>query len=174
VTSPRPSPTSAIRQLVIADRVRPELFGGYARPTAATSNRMRLVGRRDTPAEIRVRSLLHRLGYRFRIDLPPLPGGRRRADIVFTRQHVAVFLDGCFWHGCPTHFTTPLTNSSWWAAKVASTMRRDKEVDQQLRAAGWRVVRGWEHERVGDVVGRVVAALCGEAPARPDLPRTRR
>jgi DNA mismatch endonuclease (patch repair protein) len=132
-----------------------------ARPTTTPeiSARMSVQARRDTQPELALRRRLHALGYRFRVDWP-LPGmPRRRADIAFTRRQVAIFVDGCFWHGCPDHNTAPATNAAWWANKLAGNVRRDRETDEHLRAAGWTVLRFWEHDAVDDVVRRVVAVL---------------
>lgn len=114
-----------------------------------TSNR-----RRDTGPELAVRTLLHAVGLRYRVDFAPL-GGRRRADIVFTRAKVAVFIDGCFWHGCPLHATYPKRNSEYWLPKLRRNTERDRETDQSLLSAGWTVVRFWEHEDPGDVARQV-------------------
>lgn len=75
-----------------------------------------------------------------------LPGVRRRADVVFTSAKVAVFIDGCFWHRCPIHATNPKANAEFWAEKLTANEARDRDTDQRLVAAGWRVVRVWEHE----------------------------
>jgi DNA mismatch endonuclease (patch repair protein) len=84
---------------------------------------------------------------------------RRRADVAFTRRHVAVFVDGCFWHGCPDHKTAPARNAAWWAQKLAGNVQRDRETDRHLRVAGWTVLRFWEHDVVDDVVAQIVAVL---------------
>jgi DNA mismatch endonuclease (patch repair protein) len=102
--------------------------------------------RRDTPAEVGLRSALHRMGLRFRVDWPPLEGSRRRADVVFTRARVAVFVDGCFWHDCPDHGTRPKENADWWAAKLEQNRLRDADTTRALTEAGWVVLRFWEHE----------------------------
>ncbi len=107
---------------------------------------MARTGQRDTAAELRLRAELHRRGLRYRVDVAPIMGLRRRADVVFTRQRLAVFVDGCFWHGCPEHATWPKHNAAWWREKLERNRQRDRETDRQLRAAGWRVVRVWEHE----------------------------
>jgi DNA mismatch endonuclease, patch repair protein len=120
-----------------------------------TRVRMQAVRRRDTPAELAVRSLLHRRGLRFRVDSAPVPGLRRRADIVFASARVAVFIDGCFWHGCPKHATWPKANSEWWRAKISATILRDRDTDQHLEDAGWAVLRAWTHEAAVDVAERV-------------------
>ena len=101
---------------------------------------------RDTKPELEVRRALHRLGLRYRVAIAPEPGLRRRADIVFTRARVAVFIDGCFWHGCPDHKTSPANNAAWWTAKLARNVERDRETDAHLFALGWTVIRVWEHE----------------------------
>lgn len=101
---------------------------------------------RDTSPEIRVRSAVHRLGLRFRVHRRPLPKIRRTADFVLPASRVAVFVDGCFWYGCEQHFVAPRINAAFWKAKIADNLRRDRDADQRLTAAGWRVIRIWEHE----------------------------
>ncbi|UHJ58261.1 very short patch repair endonuclease [Mycolicibacterium fortuitum] len=114
---------------------------------------------RDTEAEWTLRRLLHARGLRYRVDavLPGLP--RRRADILFPRQRVAVFVDGCFWHGCPDHKTFPKTNAAWWAMKLARNVERDRETDAHLADLGWNVIRIWEHEDSELAADRVQAAV---------------
>lgn len=102
--------------------------------------------RRDTSCEIALRSHIHKLGLRYRVDARPLKAWRRRADLVFASAKVAVFVDGCFWHGCPSHGTLPKANSEWWEAKLARNQARDAETNATLAAAGWAVIRVWEHE----------------------------
>lgn len=114
--------------------------------------------RRDTAPELQVRRLLHAAGLRYRVDYAPL-GGRRRADIVFTRRRVAVFIDGCFWHGCPQHATLPKTNSDYWLPKLERNIERDRAIDALLRDAGWTVLRYWEHESPADVAQAVATAI---------------
>jgi DNA mismatch endonuclease (patch repair protein) len=120
---------------------------------------MQSTRRRDTKAELLVRSAVHRRGLRYRIDRSPLPGMRRRADLVFPSSRVAVFVDGCFWHGCPEHGTMPKNNRAWWEEKLAGNQRRDRDTDIRLQEAGWTVVRAWEHEDPEDVAQRVVRAV---------------
>lgn len=110
---------------------------------------------RDTRPEIALRSAIHRLGLRYRVNARPLPGVRRTADLVFTRVRVAVFLDGCFWHGCPIHHTVAVTNARFWADKVAANRDRDRDTDRRLIEAGWAVVRIWEHEDACEAAERV-------------------
>lgn len=114
--------------------------------------------RRDTKPELRIRSALHRSGLRFRVDTAPLRGVRRRADIVLTRVHVAVFIDGCFWHGCHEHFIPPKTNADYWRQKIQRNRDRDKETDRILADAGWTVLRFWEHENPSDAANVIVKA----------------
>ena len=118
--------------------------------------RMQSTKRRDTRAELAVRRELHRRGARYRVELAVLPGLRRRADVVFTRARVAVFIDGCFWHGCPIHATRPKANAGFWADKLAANRARDRDTDQRLTAAGWRVIRVWEHENPADAATRIM------------------
>lgn len=113
----------------------------------------------NTQPELRLRRALHALGLRYRVDLAPLPGLRRRGDIVFTRRRVAVMVDGCFWHRCPAHGSQPKANSSWWSEKLDRNVERDRETDRLLRDAGWTVVRIWEHEPLNSAVAAVLAAL---------------
>ena len=132
----------------------------------AVSERMARTRGRDTAPELTLRSLLHRKGLRFRVDYAVTPGDRRRADIVFTRARVAVFVDGCFWHGCPEHATWPRTNAAFWREKIETNRRRDAETDARLLAAGWVVVRVWEHEQA-EVAAQTVAALIAERLCSP-------
>lgn len=116
---------------------------------------------RDTRPELALRSAVYRLGLRYRVSVRPIAAVRRTADLCFTRASVAVFLDGCFWHGCPAHHTVAKTNAAYWADKVERTRRRDAETDMMLAAAGWTVVRVWEHEDPG-VAAQRVAAIVGQ------------
>ncbi|GAB3996378.1 very short patch repair endonuclease [Nocardioides marmoraquaticus] len=130
--------------------------------------------RRDTRPEMRVRRALHARGLRYRVDIAPLAGLRRRADVVFRGPRVAVFIDGCFWHGCPEHGMTPRTNTEFWRAKLDRNRERDVETTLVLAAAGWVVLRFWEHETAGDdamsdVVRRVEAAVRGRAPGAGEV-----
>lgn len=107
---------------------------------------MQLQASRDTGPERELRSALHRTGLRFRVHVRPLAGVRREADIVFPKARVAVFVDGCFWHGCPEHASWPKANAHWWREKIEANRRRDADTDERLRAAGWMVIRMWTHE----------------------------
>jgi len=110
---------------------------------------------RDTPAELALRRILHARGFRYRVDRQVLKGRRRRADIVFPTERVAVFVDGCFWHGCPEHGTLPKANRDWWTEKLRANRARDRDTNEELEAAGWAVVRAWEHEEAASVADRV-------------------
>jgi len=102
--------------------------------------------KRDTKPELAVRKAIHRLGLRYRVARRPLPAARFTADLVFPSVRVAVFIDGCFWHGCPEHFSSPRTNASYWGPKIARNQARDAAAMTALRAAGWVGLRIWEHE----------------------------
>jgi DNA mismatch endonuclease, patch repair protein len=107
---------------------------------------MKRVRLRDTGPELALRRELHRLGLRYRLHQAVVPGVRRRPDIVFGPKRVAVFIDGCFWHGCPQHATVAKANRAFWNAKIRSNQLRDSDTNLRLEEAGWRVVRIWEHE----------------------------
>ena len=113
---------------------------------------------KDTAAEQALRSLLHRRGFRYRVDYP-LPGLRRRADIAFPSKRVAVMVDGCFWHGCPEHGTWPKENAGWWREKIERNRARDRDTDAKLAEAGWVSVRVWEHEDPAGAAARIAAVL---------------
>lgn len=114
---------------------------------------------RDTKPELALRRAVHSLGLRYRVAFRPIKSVRRTADLVFTRAKVAVFMDGCFWHGCPTHHTVAVTNAGFWAEKVRRTRERDLETDRLLAEAGWRVLRVWEHEDPVEAAERVAALV---------------
>ena len=119
---------------------------------------------RDTQPELLVRRALHARGLRFRVDLRPEPTLRTRADIVFTRRRIAVYIDGCFWHGCPLHGTSPKANADYWTPKLARNVERDREATVALEALGWIVLRFWSHEPVDEVVARIAARVTATAP----------
>ncbi|MET7753962.1 very short patch repair endonuclease [Streptomyces sp. NPDC005389] len=101
---------------------------------------------RDTKPEQALRKAAHALGLRYHVSERPIPAIRRTADLVFTRARIAVFLDGCFWHVCPEHFTVSRTNPEYWAEKAEKNRARDRQTDRLLQEAGWAVLRVWEHE----------------------------
>jgi len=114
---------------------------------------------RDTDAEIALRRILHARGLRYRVN-HPLPGlPRRRADLTFPTQRVVVFVDGCFWHGCPQHRTWPKRNEQWWAAKLRGNVERDRETDEHMASLGWQVLRIWEHVAPEVAADMVIATL---------------
>lgn len=128
--------------------------------TSGRSRNMQGIRRADTKPELRLRSALHRAGYRFRKDFRlDVAGVRVRPDIVFTRRRVAVFVDGCFWHVCPQHGREPTHNEWYWTPKLRRNVERDRAADAALEAAGWRVVRLWEHEPPELAAAAVVRAL---------------
>lgn len=111
----------------------------------------------NSAPELRLRSALHRAGARFRRDLPlDLASVRVRPDVVFTRRRIAVFVDGCFWHGCPEHGASPRANSDYWHAKIARNRERDEHADAALVDAGWVVIRVWEHEDSDAAAARIL------------------
>ena len=105
-----------------------------------------------------MRAALRSLGLRYRVDAV-MPGTRRRADVAFARAKVAVFVDGCFWHGCPDHGTWPKANAAWWRAKIQGNQRRDLDTDQRLVLAGWRVLRFWQHQDLAAAARKVAATV---------------
>ncbi len=116
---------------------------------------------RDTKPEVAVRSLLHRQGLRYRVNHRVPESSRRTVDIAFTRHRLAVFIDGCFWHGCPVHFVTPKTRTSFWLAKIAANRARDLESTRDLESAGWTVRRYWEHQDPAWVAADITTCLDG-------------
>jgi DNA mismatch endonuclease, patch repair protein len=125
---------------------------------------MRAHPRRDTKPELKLRRALHALGLRYRVDVQPEPSLRRRADLVFRRARVAVFVDGCFWHGCPEHSKLGRSNRTWWASKLAGNRMRDADTTTRLGASGWTVIRVWEHDDMAAAAGTIAQAVRGSAP----------
>jgi DNA mismatch endonuclease (patch repair protein) len=127
--------------------------------SVGVSERMSKHPRRDTQPELRLRRMLHAAGLRYRVQYP-VPGMKRRTiDVAFTGRKVAVFVDGCFWHGCAEHRTVPASNRDWWATKLTKNSARDAETDRHLSSLGWRVVRLWEHDAPTEGYERVRRAL---------------
>jgi len=120
------------------------------RAPKASSERVRFVMQRnvghETEPEMKLRSALHKLGLRFRKDCNLESKLKIKADIVFPKPQVCVFVDGCFWHGCPLHFKVPKTHSAWWKEKIDDNKRRDLRQTRALKRRGWKVLRLWEHE----------------------------
>jgi DNA mismatch endonuclease (patch repair protein) len=130
-----------------------------ARQSWASSDAVRAVMRankgRDTRPERALRSALHARGLRYRVNARPLPEVRRTADVVFPGQRIAVFLDGCFWHGCSEHHRPASKNSEFWSSKVEGTKARDADTDRQLTQQGWTTIRVWEHEDPNEAAERI-------------------
>ena len=115
--------------------------------------------RAATRPGLALRGALHARGLRYRVDQQVLPGVRRKADLLFPRARVAVFVDGCFWHVCPEHATWPKANAEWWRRKLEANVARDRDTDERLHAAGWTVVRIWEHQPVEEAVEQVLRVV---------------
>lgn len=128
---------------------------------------MRANRSRDTAPELALRRAVHARGLRYRVAARPVKELRRTADLVFTKARVAVFLDGCFWHGCPQHHTVAVRNGEYWASKVERNRARDIDTDRRLIEAGWKVVRVWEHEDPLEAASRVEAAVAEARRAPP-------
>jgi DNA mismatch endonuclease (patch repair protein) len=122
---------------------------------------------RDTRPELALRSLVHKAGLRYRVAAKPLQKMRRSADMVFRPTRVAVFVDGCFWHGCPEHFVPPKTNPEYWHDKIGRNIQRDRDTDVRLEEAGWLVLRFWEHQAAEDCAAAVVEAVSGRKQQLP-------
>jgi DNA mismatch endonuclease (patch repair protein) len=120
---------------------------------------MQRVRQKNTSAESALRHALFALGLRYRVHVPLLTKPRRVADIAFSRIRVAIFVDGCFWHGCPRHGTWPKHNAEFWRSKITANQERDRDTDTRLRAIGWKVIRVWAHETpqvAASRIGRIV------------------
>ena len=124
-----------------------------------TSSRMARIGQRDTAAELRVRRLLHAAGLRYRIQYPVPGRPRRTIDVAFTRLRVAVFVDGCYWHGCPLHATQSKTNAEWWRSKIDANRQRDADTNRALIERGWFVIRIWEHQSPVEAAAEIERAV---------------
>jgi DNA mismatch endonuclease (patch repair protein) len=127
------------------------------RPGAMLSSRMSTLARRDTAPEVALRRELHRRGLRYRVHAKVPGNNRRTIDIAFSRVKLAVYVDGCFWHGCAEHGTQPRTNNQWWKWKIDRNRTRDADTNRALTEVGWAVVRVWEHEDVKIAADRVEA-----------------
>jgi DNA mismatch endonuclease (patch repair protein) len=122
------------------------------------SRRMAKVRQKGTDAEVALRRQLYRIGLRYRIDYEVLKKPRRVADIAFPGRRIAIFVDGCFWHGCPEHGSWPKRNAEFWRQKIETNRWRDADTNERLRSLGWTVLRFWSHESPTDAAG-VVANL---------------
>jgi DNA mismatch endonuclease, patch repair protein len=134
----------------------------HSPPTPSTRRRMKATKGRDNPFEKALRSSLFRKGFRYRVHAKLIQGSRRTVDIAFLRPRVAVFLDGCFWHGCSMHGTWPKRNAGFWRAKILENRARDEDTNRRLSAAGWTVLRFWQHEEIDTVVYRIAGTLQGK------------
>jgi DNA mismatch endonuclease (patch repair protein) len=114
---------------------------------------------RDTGVEVQLRQALHARGLRYRKHMRPVAGLRCEPDIVFQRERLAVFVDGCWWHGCPEHWAPPRSNRDWWTQKMELNTARDRRTDGALAAAGWTVIRVWEHEDTGSASDRIAVLI---------------
>lgn len=139
----------------------------------AVRERFRQQLREGTQPEMALRGELHRRGRRFRVQYP-VPGlPRRRIDVAFTRLRLAVFVDGCFWHGCPDHFVPPMSNREWWLAKIEANRSRDRDTDGRLHALGWETLRIWEHvppSRMADLVEQSVDRITSDTSVSQNRP----
>lgn len=120
---------------------------------------MQHVRQKNTSAESLLRRELRSRGFRYRIQVPVLVKPRRVADIAFIGLRIAVFVDGCFWHGCPEHATWPKQNAGFWRSKILTNQERDRDTDARLQDEGWAVVRVWAHETPGDAAQRIAKVV---------------
>jgi DNA mismatch endonuclease (patch repair protein) len=119
---------------------------------------MRGMPTRNTGPEMLVRKALHTIGLRYRLNGSDLPG---RPDIIFPKQRIAVFVDGCFWHYCPHHCVLPKNNRGWWRAKLSENRRRDRRNDKALEKQGWVAIHVWEHENYDTAAERISRVVWG-------------
>lgn len=135
--------------------------------SAARRRNMQAIRSRDTKPERLIRRLVHAQGLRYRVAARPLADLRRTADMVFRPAKVAVFIDGCYWHGCPEHYVSPRTNPGYWSDKVAGNIARDRDTDRRLAEAGWTVLRFWEHQSPDDCALFIANTVNKLRPDRP-------
>lgn len=139
---------------------------GSSTAGSPSSGRMRRQRERNTRPELAVRSELFHLGLRYKVHRRPLVGLRREADLVFAGPRVAVFVQGCFWHGCPSHASVARTNAVFWREKIAKNRRRDRDTFDRLLDVGWLPVEIWEHEDPHAAAMRVAAAVAARHSGR--------
>jgi len=123
------------------------------------ARRMRATRQSDTAAEQRLRRAMDEAGLKYEVDVSPVPGLRSRVDFAFSAERIAVYVDGCFWHGCPKHATWPKANAEWWREKLTANQRRDVAATRALESAGWRVLRFWAHEQAdasAEIIGKAI------------------
>jgi DNA mismatch endonuclease (patch repair protein) len=150
--------SQAWQKVQASESVRPVPHSSWASSTE-TRQVMRGNRSRDTSPEMALRSAVHARGLRYRVCARPVPQLRRTADLVFSGPRIAVFVDGCFWHGCPDHYRPSTRNSSFWIKKLNENRQRDQETDRLLDAAGWTVIRIWEHEQPQEAAKRIERAV---------------
>lgn len=131
----------------------------------ATSRRMAKVRQKGTDAEVALRQEMHRIGLRYRIDYEVQRKPRRIADVAFPGRKIAVFVDGCFWHGCPEHATWPKRNAEFWQQKIKANRKRDADTSERLRSVGWTVLRFWSHESPTEAA-RAIARMIAKVDAK--------
>ena len=124
-----------------------------------TSRRMAKVRQKGTDAEIALRRELYRRGLRYRVDYEVLKKPRRVADVAFPGLKIAIFVDGCFWHGCPQHASWPKQNAEFWRNKIEANRLRDADTNSRILDIGWTVLRFWEHESHTEAAAMVVRAV---------------
>lgn len=136
---------------------------------SSIGNRRSMLGNRsrDTSPELALRSLVHARGLRYRVASRPLAEFRRTADMVFRPVRVAVFVDGCYWHGCPDHFVLPKTNTQYWRDKIDRNILRDRETDHLLESRSWLVLRFWEHDNPAACAELVCSAVLARKDGTP-------
>lgn len=152
----------------------PQRLGRPFASSVAVTKRMQNTLRRDTPEEIALRLLLYRRGLRYRIDRQPIPTMRSRADLVLRTAKVAVFVNGCFWHGCPRHATWPKANAAWWRKKILANQDRDRRTDAALRKEGWLAIRVWAHEAPERAAARIERLVRKRAARHTEMRNTKR
>jgi DNA mismatch endonuclease (patch repair protein) len=138
---------------------RSDLLPTPAPSSESVSRRMAMVRTAGTEPELRLRRILHGRGLRYRVNYRPANGPRCRVDIAFPAPRVAVFVDGCFWHGCPSHASWPKSNADWWRAKIEHTRERDRQTMLALEESGWVVIRAWEHDAPEAVAATIERAV---------------
>lgn len=132
----------------------------YIQPSSPdASRRMARVRQKGTGAELAIRKELFRMGARYRVDFAVLKKPRRVADIAFPGLKIAVFVDGCFWHGCPEHASWPKQNAEFWRQKIETNRVRDMDTDSRLVALRWEVIRVWEHESPASAAQKIMGLV---------------
>lgn len=146
-----------------------KLPAGSSASSISVRATMRANKSKNTAPEMALRRLLYQRALRYRVDVRPVPDLKRRADIVFPADRVAVFVDGCFWHGCPEHYRPSTKNARFWREKIDANRARDLDTNQRLADAGWTVIRVWEHEEVStgaEHIANIVKEIRSERLAR--------